>query len=871
MFFTREDILKIQNALLQLSVKDSELPSAEPVTYDDTLSIVQDGKNKQIKIEDFFNQISLWKREDFINITDKYDEHYISLIEAIDLVPILQRKDGLVITFQDIEGNWEIYQFRGNITEFFNIEKWFNLYDYRNNIIQSIVPDEEDLTVSIPNENGNSLVSLKDRVYDPTSFSGKGYKILRKNIKKFDIPTVSIIVSHAPTSSGDITITVNDKVTTINLDSTTDTTPAIVATKITAALKSSLDDYDVSVSSNRITLTRHNDSSVSPSSINVGSTSAIISVTDSVNKNVYKNVLTQEMINEPNTVYEIRYNYDLNGQKITIRNECVLKFTGGSLKGGKLETNNVYIKGFPKLYVDVKNLGNDKIYIDWFMENQDVDISTIINKLFIYNDCIVLSNKTYNVNNTINIINEKKQLLGSSYFSTSIKVLAKVGFHIEYSARYINISNIDIIGNATNCAFDFSTKERRKSLHFITLQNLYIRNFDIGISSSYNPELISPTLWNCKFEDLRIEICNKCLSFTNKNNVGKHFGNVFKRVLLLGAKENLIDISENININFESCNFGINNINDISIENYDAYIKFQDCNLEEDTNTILNSTEKSSVINIVGAFIKFELCTFVHRDTNQNHMLKINNGNGIDISYCKYSGNKNNFWGYIIMNRANSIMLLNNIIPSFETYSDNDLNRYTLNLNSPLPKVNILSNTDFYKKVNLIYDTNSKSVVFIQDDGKIRYLESNLISPFKVGGTVERPKNFSSNIYGIGYRFYDYEKKIVSIANTDHYTAIQTYRYVDDLNYNSSSNRPKDYFAITGQFFFDTTLKKPLWWNGSIWIDSNKNPADAKNQGTTAERPTGVQIGYVYKDTTLNKLIIWDGTEWINMDGTALG
>ena len=132
MFFTREDILKIQNALLQLSVKDSELPSAEPVTYDDTLSIVQDGKNKQIKIEDFFNQISLWKREDFINITDKYDEHYISLIEAIKLVPILQRKDGLVITFQDSSNIWKIYQFRGNITEFLNEEKWFDLYDYRN-------------------------------------------------------------------------------------------------------------------------------------------------------------------------------------------------------------------------------------------------------------------------------------------------------------------------------------------------------------------------------------------------------------------------------------------------------------------------------------------------------------------------------------------------------------------------------------------------------------------------------------------------------------------------------------------------------------------------------------------------------------------
>ena len=126
MFFTREDILKIQQALLQLGVKDSELPSAESVTNDDTLSIVQDNKNKKIGIKDFFNQISLWKKEDFLNITDKYDKQHISLIEAINLVPVLQRKDGLVITFQDTNNRWRIYQFRGNITEFFNEEKWFD-------------------------------------------------------------------------------------------------------------------------------------------------------------------------------------------------------------------------------------------------------------------------------------------------------------------------------------------------------------------------------------------------------------------------------------------------------------------------------------------------------------------------------------------------------------------------------------------------------------------------------------------------------------------------------------------------------------------------------------------------------------------------
>lgn len=126
MFFTREDILKIQQALFKISVKDSELPNAEPVTPKDIISIVQNGKNKKIKIVDFLEQISL-RDKDIINISNKYDEHYISLSEAINLVPELQRKEGLFITFQDVNGNWQFYQFRGTLEEFSEEDKWFNL------------------------------------------------------------------------------------------------------------------------------------------------------------------------------------------------------------------------------------------------------------------------------------------------------------------------------------------------------------------------------------------------------------------------------------------------------------------------------------------------------------------------------------------------------------------------------------------------------------------------------------------------------------------------------------------------------------------------------------------------------------------------
>ena len=138
MFFTREDILKIQQALFKVSVKDSELPNAEPVTPKDIISIVQNGKNKKIKIVDFLEQISLGDK-DIINISNKYDEHYISLSEAINLVPELQRKNGLFITFQDVNGNWQFYQFRGTLEEFSEKDKWYNL-DFEKYLNETLIP-----------------------------------------------------------------------------------------------------------------------------------------------------------------------------------------------------------------------------------------------------------------------------------------------------------------------------------------------------------------------------------------------------------------------------------------------------------------------------------------------------------------------------------------------------------------------------------------------------------------------------------------------------------------------------------------------------------------------------------------------------------
>lgn len=55
------------------------------------------------------------------------------------------------------------------------------------------------------------------------------------------------------------------------------------------------------------------------------------------------------MINKENTIYEIRYDFDLNGEKITIPEGCTLDFQGGSMSNGTVTVRNTKIipNGFP--------------------------------------------------------------------------------------------------------------------------------------------------------------------------------------------------------------------------------------------------------------------------------------------------------------------------------------------------------------------------------------------------------------------------------------------------------------------------------------------------------------------------------------------
>lgn len=80
----------------------------------------------------------------------------------------------------------------------------------------------------------------------------------------------------------------------------------------------------------------------------------------------YKNILTQDMINQDNTIYEIRYDFD--GKTLEMPENCTLKFEGGSLNNGTIKLNYTVIDSRLSKIFSLNLIGStpSPIYVEWF-------------------------------------------------------------------------------------------------------------------------------------------------------------------------------------------------------------------------------------------------------------------------------------------------------------------------------------------------------------------------------------------------------------------------------------------------------------------------------------------------------------------------
>lgn len=91
-----------------------------------------------------------------------------------------------------------------------------------------------------------------------------------------------------------------------------------------------------------------------------------------------KNTLTQEMVNQPHTIYMIQYDYDLDGTTIKIPEGCILDFQGGSIVNGKVFSDNktTRIVNPPKI-----TESNDKIFFGVFFDSNNGELTYRFEKI----------------------------------------------------------------------------------------------------------------------------------------------------------------------------------------------------------------------------------------------------------------------------------------------------------------------------------------------------------------------------------------------------------------------------------------------------------------------------------------------------------
>lgn len=85
-------------------------------------------------------------------------------------------------------------------------------------------------------------------------------------------------------------------------------------------------------------------------------------------------ILSQSDFNQANAIYEIRYDFDLNSQTITIPEGCILRFNGGSISNGIINFSNTTLSGDINITSNVTgNILNNFANIIWFGAKENTD------------------------------------------------------------------------------------------------------------------------------------------------------------------------------------------------------------------------------------------------------------------------------------------------------------------------------------------------------------------------------------------------------------------------------------------------------------------------------------------------------------------
>ena len=592
-----------------------------------------------------------------------------------------------------------------------------------------------------------------------------------------------------------------------------------------------------------------------------------------------RNVLTQEMMVEPNTIYEIRYDFDLSGETINVPEGCVLKFEGGSLKNGTLNGNGTIINSnntniFKDIDLKNKFISETGVLISWWIKDNIADNTEDVQRAFnsiLSFDCkkliidkpIIIKDISFVNKYNPNIIitgdlNSNKQHL------YDIKVIGESSQGIDISGTtglvfkdltFFGSDDTESFQNAPRCILYMSRTQTNNSGGNHSFYNVSFRGYST-VSHIYNYAAETNKCIDCKFiNDNNTNSMNQLVYYTSINS--------------LGLKSKFDDSISPVNPCTDS--------------------RFLRCSLSAYNNTRGLYIEGSPTSGI-----------------NKNNVISINIDNcyfylqtGISAEFKDIQGSLNvrnciDEGGSQISTKGNPLFKLSSSEDNYNirnvcfignTFYPRENSDIINTVGTVLKGFTALSNYVFGKYGVWRFGTVNGGYMTFSNIGNEKILVENYSTDFEV--KTSNIESIKDNIILNNKDYLYYARK--DLNPTD--VGVQRYYrqdiYVDD---NHQADMPcwwdgkhwknslgktvsKNYGATverltpeldedTGWMFANTEFNRIEYYMKGKWIDSQGNPADALKKGTTSQRPTGVQPGFHYFDTDLGHDMVWDGQEW---------
>ena len=531
-----------------------------------------------------------------------------------------------------------------------------------------------------------------------------------------------------------------------------------------------------------------------------------------------------EQVIKANTIYEIRYDFDLNGKEITIPESCVLKFNGGKLGNGTLVGDNTKVNCDPYFTIFNKIIIKGNFLIERLtpqnfgaVADGTFDCSGIFKQLEELPYNVFIPRGLYKVNN-LKIKNSKEWHFEASGSTTHwfnencAKILTSTGVAINGGPIIYNLL-VKYNGDVT----DISKRGTGISLtsHWAEIHRAFVSNFNVGI-------LLGGT-----------DHCD----YTRLYNVNSWYN------YYAGIK---IDYSDRAQVNFISifdCNSGSNGV--------DVHNKEVEPNITRGFGIYLNG---GNSIYINNADVSSNECAGIYIDTPTT--LQAVRGLKVSTIYAEHNKYCNIYYNNQ-ENRSTFIDITNTYFYNDETdkyfkrdvvYSELDVKTPGVKFSNALPVQNYFNygsllreDTDYISKIpvsyvrpNTIYEIKIRikakeigDLVLQNEYRGIKYTNSAFLITSRISVGPAQTLTVSSTDIS-EYTFY-----IKTPPSDSAYIVYNTldygvkYELIDialkELPYSSGSSADRPNTSKTGFMYFDTTLKKPIWKVDDIlndWVDA---------------------------------------------------